>query len=549
MDVYTEPPTTCFHFWKLFQFPREGGDVLAIAVPNSFALLIGAMYAILTVYLSTALWNVLLHVVMLTAKQRRGLSWNLVLSIYWNSAEPMAAFCNLSTTVNRLLRRDVSSRKDPSLWLGIQLTILSLLIAVGSVAGGILVPSQLVLGKVAPVNTDSIFIPAATQLSLGTSLRYGMIDNPAAIRALGSAEAGKVTLRNRVNVWQERTDASTDEKPDFTIKYSYNLTGVELGLPSAFGLYHTVTGKCWTEYGWLRHEPGNATIGRLDYYDLWGLNNNKSQLYVYGNNSLPVSDRLNVMVTAHPEHVVTTPSNMSYSIVYSTAHLASTTESNDAMYQTEMMPASYPLRHVFPFRVRSERPVLSCWQSSTFCVHDECSSLSDHAKKNPPVLPPATIITLSRINIPMVISLITSMGPSSLMSFYGPSPGSKIDAGSSSTFADFERMMMGAYLLSRNIFRDSALTTPVEGFKNWILNAKNQPLRGAGDFVIESGLVTALSFWWLISLPAAAVILCLVYAVLGGLVRSVGEGKLKVRGEQRERMVGLSMGQLYRRAS
>ncbi|KAH7118726.1 hypothetical protein B0J11DRAFT_570424 [Dendryphion nanum] len=556
MDVYTEPPSNIYITGKLFKFPCEGGDVLAISVSNSFALLLSAVYAILTIYLSTALWNVLVYVVMLTARQERAMAWNLVLSIFWNSAEPVVAFSNLFTTSNRLLRRDSSSGlKDPSVRLGIKLMIFSFLIAGGSITGGILIPSQLSLGSVAPVNPISVYIPGtATQQSMGTSIRMGMLNKPATIRALGSAEASKVTLRNRVHVYQEGTDASTDNKPDFTIKYSYNFTGVELGLPHSLGLFHTVKGKCWTDYSWLRHEPGNSTL-KMDYYDHWNLGNNKSQSFVHGANSLNVNHQLGVTGAVHPDLVADAdlvanpPSNMSYAILYSTAHLASTTESNDAMYQTELMPTSYPLRNIYPFRIRAERPALSCWQSSEFCVHGQCNSLNDIAKKNPPTLPPATILTLSRIATPVIVRITNAMGPSSLMSFYGPQPGSSVDAGGSSAIADFERMIMGAYLLSRNLFRDTAMATPVDGFTNMILNAKNQPHEGTGNFVIESGLVTALSFWWLVALPTAAVLLFLVGVILGGMVRSVGEGNLRVRPAQRERMVALSMGQLFRRAS
>lgn len=191
--------------------------------------------------------------------------------------------------------------------------------------------------------------------------QYAMMNSAAAVRAIGSAEASKVTLRDRVSVYQQFTERSTPERPDFSIEYKYNITGVELGLRSSLGILHSVQGKCYTEYGWIDHsEPGR------DYYIPWG--SSQLAMSVPSDGSPCAVNSLGLFAALYPPHVEEITYNVSYALLYITAHLPTTTESDDAMYKTEKMPDGDGWDELYPFRVKAGRPVLSCWQSSTVRV-------------------------------------------------------------------------------------------------------------------------------------------------------------------------------------
>ncbi|KAF2186681.1 hypothetical protein K469DRAFT_775615 [Zopfia rhizophila CBS 207.26] len=466
---------------------------------------------------------------MFSAPLYGGRGWNLILSVYWNSAEPLAAWCNLTVHVARMSRYKV---KDKSIGLGAGLSLLSLLIAASSIIAGIFVPSSMVLRNLAPANPESVWVPLVGELS-SMSGRYAILRSAAAIRAIGSAEASRVTMRNRVKVRQQFTLQSTPEMPDFAIEYSYNLTGVEFGLRHDLGLLHSVQGRCVSEYGWLNH-----SMPDMDNYVLWDHSN--YSFPVPSSNHSGISKSLDLVPAIYPPHVEETPSNISYALVYVTAHLPTATASDDAMYKTEKMPDDEGWDNLYPFRVRAERPVLSCWQKSNLCVKAHCTDPLGLA--NYTNVPAGIRMILSGLQAPMLLSMASRAGPSTLMSFYGPIPGKTIDAGSSSVFTDMERMVLAAYLQTRNIFRDATMMEEEKGFKNAMLDNAGNYLPGSGDFVLESGSVSALSLQIMIAVPAAA----FVALALGCCLRMLSrEGRSRYIGR---RLTILSLPHLYRLA-
>ncbi|ORY14569.1 hypothetical protein BCR34DRAFT_646152 [Clohesyomyces aquaticus] len=381
---------------------------------------------------------------MLAAPRNDGLAWNLILSVFWNSAEPFAASSNMTVHIwPMLFNTSTFHLGNKTIYRGIILVIISLLIGISTIVGGIMIPQMMEMGPFAPAHPEVAYVPNAPEIG-ALDDRFGMLFSAAAVRAVGSAEASKVTLRSKVRIYQEKTDQSTPEKPYFTIDCRYNLTGVEMGLRHSLGLVHSVQGKCWTEYGWLHHS--NATP-EYDVYHVWNLSNNP---YPVESNRGPASTELGLLPAMYPDHVESLPINVSYALVYHTSHLPSKTASNDAMYMTESMPEKDPWSKMYDFRVKAERPALSCWQTTNFCIHGDCGSVFDLVNKG---VPPGLQMILGHVSVPMVLSIPRQMGPSALLSFYSNRPGSDVDAESSKAFSDMERMVLGAYLLTRNVFR------------------------------------------------------------------------------------------------
>ena len=539
-DVYTEPQPITYLLWKVFWVPTNGGDVLAVAIPTSMAPLLNTVYTLLTIYLFNAVWNVLLHAVMLMAPLRNGLAWNYILSVYWNSAEPFTAWSNLAVIFHRMYWRSSSnfSLKDPSAQLALCLTTLALLTGIGSIAGGILIAPSMTVGNVAPVSPEAVWVP---DFSGSLFAPAAMIESPAAIRAVGSAEASRVTLRDKVIIFPPwYTSASTPYKPDFSITYQYNLTGPEFGVRDDIGLVHSVRGRCKTEYGWR----SSSNISRDDIYRPWGLKNGS---YLMPANSGPTLSRLMFSAVTYPESMTQGSLNTSFALLYRTGHIASFTESGDAMYMTERMPANESRSEMTPFRVKAERPVLSCWQKSAMCVKGECGGVSDMEAR----ISPGLLMILARLQSPMILSIVDSLGPAALMSFFSPKPGTTVDAASSSTIADMERMVLGAYFMSRNILRDATMTEPAPGFKNAMLDGKGQRLEGTGDFVLAAAAVTALSLAALVAIPALTLLfvgltmLCSYLAHPRSEATSSQRQRDPIFKKQRHRMIELTAANLY----
>lgn len=494
-------------------------------------------------YLFNAVWNVFLHAIMLTAARRRGLAWNLVLAVFWNSAEPNAASSNLFVHLYRMAAQRTLRFRDKSQILGWLLTILAFATALSSIAGSILIPPRLILGNVAPVNPRAIWLPGTPEIG-SLSPQYTMQFSTNAVRAVGSAEASKITLRNKVAVTTpQTTNQSTAEKPDFSIDYSYNLTGVDLGIRDKLGFVHSVTGKCWTEYSWLHH-VGNASP---DYYDPWNMNSSEYFWTVPSKNAPGVATKLDLMAAIRQDQIEAMPMNVSFGLIYNVAHLPTFTENSDAMYMTERFPDTEAGGAVFPFRIKAERPALSCWQESTMCIRGNCGDAFTLLEKDKN-FPPGLTMVISKFTVPMVLEVIQGIGPSALMSYYSPLPGTIVDAGSSKTFDDLERMILGAYLLSRNILRDTTMNRPSAGFTNAIRNSKDEVIPGTGDFVIETKAATAISLVVLIVLPALTLFFTLL-ALAGSMFARYDLDNTQSLRWQRERMVHLATPGLYRVAN
>jgi len=135
------------------------------------------------------------------------------------------------------------------LW-GLLFVFIALAMTVGNVIAGILVPVCLSIGNVAPPAKDAIFYPdvplylTAGDNGTGASRLVSLVVPPV-LRALGSIEASKVTVRKRVNVVVQTGDGFSEAT------YNYSVTGVDMGLQSDPKLQLKVKGSCRTDYTWL----------------------------------------------------------------------------------------------------------------------------------------------------------------------------------------------------------------------------------------------------------------------------------------------------------
>jgi hypothetical protein len=109
---------------------------------------------------------------------------------------------------------------------------------------------------------------------------------------------------------------------------------------------------------------------------------------------------------------------------------------------------------------------------------------------------------------PAIVSLGRNLGFSNLASVtQGFSPLTRVENSNVSLQADLEELILGSFVYSREVVRNTALLSPnTAGLQNIALNGSTVP-DGTADFVIESKDIQTLSLRVLISIPAILVLL------------------------------------------
>lgn len=215
------------------------------------------------------------------------------------------------------------------------------------------------IGNVAPVRPSFVFYPESPRSELDALRQFGLMA-PAALRAIGSVEAAKVTLRPRVHIDLDRSSGSTDQGDQILrLTYGYSLTGVDLGLQHASGLTVAIQGSCVTEYGWL---VDDLTGSDLKMYRPWGI---PGQEVFIPHDSPSIARSPEASFLPHPDarRQYAERGNVSFAIVVGSARRASVTAGSDPWYTTEERPDSLPSApYNATFWMKVQRPVLSCWQ-------------------------------------------------------------------------------------------------------------------------------------------------------------------------------------------
>src|SRR5204863_9352576 len=97
--------------------------------------------------------------------------------------------------------------------------------------------------------------------------------------------------------------------------------------------------------------------------------------------------------------------------------------------------------------------------------------------------------------------IILSAGPAALKSVAGTGGAGFLDCASSTLKDDLDRLVLAAYLSSREVFRETALLGPQSGIGNALESANGELFAGSANFVMFTSDVTAISYSLLIALP------------------------------------------------
>lgn len=403
---------------------------------------------------------------------------------------------------------------------------IALAVFVVGIVMGIIGPPLLQIGNVAPVRESTLFYPTLPLVNdeLGRELFNGH-RSLSVLRALGSVEIARVTMRSKVEITinSDLTDydrnPSSQEDPlelNFALAYSYNLTGPDFGLEHASDLSLNTLGACHTEYTWLNEtHPDRETY---DNYQLWG-----RRRYRVALTGTPIQELPTAHFQLHPDFVsqYNRDGNTSYAIIIRSAHRPSISAGSDPWYATEPSdPNVNGSNPDYAQWVRSGRPVLSCWQKDQWSYRGERLK-NVHGLKNvtdmavPPVL--LDILEAALIT-PLVVVIGEIVGPSALESVVTSPGGSNniglIDASAASIQRDMERLIVASFVNTQNVFVDATLSEPSKGLDNIFTGIDGQPRDGAGRFVVSTPDVQTFTLRGLIGLAAVLVGLILLKTLL-----------------------------------
>ena len=148
----------------------------------------------------------------------------------------------------------------------------------------------------------------------------------------------------------------------------------------------------------------------------------------------------------------------------------------------------------------------------------------------------------------MIVTLGQSLGRSILLSPTTYLDGT-FDAESSTIRNDIERLVLGAFVASRDIFRDSTMVSQAGRIRNEAREKNSRPQARVGEFVLATGAVVTLRLDILAAIPAVLGFLGVVYIALltsSCIYESGGVSNRGVRSRISARRSAFQATQLYR---
>ncbi|KAG0135093.1 hypothetical protein HOY82DRAFT_601190 [Tuber indicum] len=399
--------------------------------------------------------------------------------------------------------------KFEGLWWGVLFMTLAYIMWIGGIAGCIFTTSKLQVGYFALAAPSSIAYPDVDKLIERSGVDSALetlfsLRAPSALSAIKAVDAAYFTAANRVHVKRLDSPAQRTDNPWAGLDYSYNITGVDMGLQSDPKLTLRVSGSCHTDYTWLVNSTDEE-----DTYGLWG---GKDTFKVSRKGEPNIPPRVTFLIDH--EQLDKRPSNMSYAMIINTASYYSYTFGQDPWYATEKSRTNESSL----YRVLPGRPVVSCWEAKRW--HLKGKDVEHAQLKKLPGLKLHKFwiekVFPNEFWLPRVVSLGSVAGVYTLKSqligvtLYGVRPIYALKAGSCSLVNDIQRWVLASWVSDRDVLRDTT-TYHLDGMENSAVGPGGTVDASLAGFIIESVKVGALSVRVLITIPSLLIILLLVH--------------------------------------
>lgn len=541
-SVYVAPNETAYHLQKAFTITTENGTLWAIAFSARAGRYLNTSLTVIFTLMFTWLWGLIAAATIYFVPHQFSRRRLVALVALRNSQDPWSAFmafANFTTESMGLFRRRNAPSHGPtrlrrretqtaSTWqdtmFGLLLVLLALIVILTRVIMSIILPPSLQIGNVAPVNESVTFYPRAALLN-GSSSVYRAFRAGPSLRALSSAQVSGDAIRGRVKVQRDPSVSTQDpSQPMYGLTYSYDISGIELGLKNADDLILSVNGACRTEYGWFNDGASDNTT---EVIDIFGDPANNFTTHTEDRFIGIVPTAAFTLANKTTYNAQLKAGNVSYAVIATLSrHLSHTENNDDPWYLTGGAGSGSGLD--LPYRIQPRRPALSCWH------HDRWSAGNQFVDGG------SQLDNLSTIGIPQVLKDIlatallqpppytigTDTGSSALISVLSSRNSQKgnIDAGAGNIHQDMERLVIGGFILTLNRLSDMVMYTPsaVEMVElNLFYSKKDKdttkpqlPLEGRGDFLVSSPNIATFNLAGLIATGAVVLFLLVGQLVL-----------------------------------
>ncbi|EHK19973.1 uncharacterized protein TRIVIDRAFT_125434, partial [Trichoderma virens Gv29-8] len=465
-----------------FYVPTKDGAVWAITFTTYGGTILTAGISVILTLIFVGLWDLICFIAIVSSRattRRR----HVALVTLWNSNDSWFAFKELAKYTLQFFG------STPDFVYGLIFCSLAFIIYGGGLSLGIVGPSLLQVGTVAPARPSAVYWPFSTNNENDTvNILQGIgILAPAFIRALGSVDASLGSRGENVKVDGPIPVVNAGINSIETIyqyNYTYSLTGVDLGLQHGSDLSLTATGSCITEYGWIV----NATHPKNDRDTYYPWN------YTIWNQTVPITndtiqDAPKAVFLLHPDASTQygETGNISFAILPWTAHRTSIKQSNDPWYTTETRRAPFPPPvETAIFWIKRARPALSCWQKDVWRYGSTTVTNVSGLKNITGIkVKPSLLAVLElAVAVPVLYNLGSTVAISSLKSATVNTFG-VINAETSSILDDLTRLVFASFVYTRNVYLDTTMYESKTGLAN-ALDTNGEPADGLGDFVLSS---------------------------------------------------------------
>ncbi len=510
LSAMDQAPAT-YKLWQRFSVPTQGGPKDAIAVPPGIANKLNSLYTFLLSQIILQLWAVIVlfgiyFFLQISKKPTR--NGTVVHTGVWNLSKSPFDVCHL------LVQYIFNSNVWEDCWpLLILWAVLAALALAGSFVLPIMVAPYIIIDNAAPVNPAAIYVPSDNSQENAYLAKAYALEVPSALRAAGSVQVANASTRAKVSVDQPEVlqDLGGGEAI-IRIGYQYEVTGADFGLQHYPDLILYVKGACTTEYGWwvasIPNPPGSSFI--QDYYYVFNESSFQRDVSLY-DGTMPLANFYVGNVSS-----IGGPGNVTFAALVSSIGRLSYTPGTDPLYLT--VPISNSTVGA-GYTVKPARPALSCWQNDIWSYKGHNSTLT-----NLNSLPGLNISTGMLQNVfirflgePKMVPVAMRLGASALLSA-STALGEVFDAGSSSMYADLQRLVLASYIATTNMLTDTTLfPTDTNSILNYALGPDGALLSGVAEFVVWSSDISTLSVRSIIIIPTVWLALWIIVLILSGI--------------------------------
>ncbi|KAF8460096.1 hypothetical protein BDZ91DRAFT_833237 [Kalaharituber pfeilii] len=539
---------------RRFMMPFPGGSKNAIAVDSSQEIYIISLYTIIVTAIFATWWILIVIAIPCVVPEYLLAQTSAHLFTHWAINEPsQTAVIMLQywwrLLTSRLVKRSANSSIPRSnskgipeyltfSWRDFTVTLIIVFLAagtyVGGIVAGILLPNKFILGHAAPANSYTLHYPlplSKFDVIPNTIMRnYGDYIRGSQLRALGTVDSGSARKLLNTTVKFEKIPSQPPSDwqsvDSYTIEYVLSVSGHDMGLQHAPDLAVQLEGKCQFMFEWnvIVHKNKNNFVQWVQWI-LWPNDN-------------IIRNNITVLPAVLRDQVEHSSNTYQYVIIPQMWGIRTYGNNTDPWYHGDPF---YP--------VKPGPPVVQCWENQTWTYKGWTGTLTDIQNNTVPNLHLSNaIITILKTHFSehviklgnQVLYLPASplgkiavvVGPYALASMRTMGADNVVNLPLCSAAADMQRLAYGAYIMTRDLFRTTAIDYGLwmdsPDFTDDIRNNASlnelrmkdgQPLPGAGDFVIYTDRATAIRFETLVALPAVLVFSLLLVPVCRWLVR------------------------------